>query len=287
VEDGRQRAAREFGALNALHTARADIAPDPIAIDTSKTILPYPMVIYRWAEGAPLQAPIGTAQLREFLDSYHQLHSVKPASHPTFQLTAWFHWFDFKAYLDEIQELADLYTPWLAKQKPDGNALADRLRGCIAACASLLAKTDISPKQEQIPLRLMRVDPNSANAILAPDGHIRWVDWEYSGWGDPALDLAELRWHAALQPLGNAALQWLRANYRLSFEDPGFYDRLHIWDHILATRWPLLILRALWSSHNGPDRERLSQVNTPSAQYYLRLRVYLERAETIFDGNNR
>jgi thiamine kinase-like enzyme len=72
----------------------------------------------------------------------------------------------------------------------------------------------VDPGRESVPLRLCRVDPNLANIVWSGDGRLRWVDWEYSGWGDPALDLAELRWHSALAELSEAQHDWLRNNYR-------------------------------------------------------------------------
>jgi hypothetical protein len=100
------------------------------------------------------------------------------------------------------------------------------------------------------------------------------------------LDIAELRWHAALQPLGIGALKWLRTSYKTNKDDTGFKARMEVWDRILATRWPLIILRALWSNHNGPDRERLSSVETTSKQYFQRLCIYTEMAEEIFGGKD-
>jgi thiamine kinase-like enzyme len=40
------------------------------------------------------------------------------------------------------------------------------------------------------------------------------VDWEYAGWGDPALDLADLRWHVVLDAVSEEQHAWLRAQYR-------------------------------------------------------------------------
>ena len=58
----------------------------------------------------------------------------------------------------------------------------------------------------------------------------RWVDWEYSGWGDPALELADLRWHAALDGLNSAEHNWLRNSYHRPSRDFGFEERLVVWD---------------------------------------------------------
>jgi thiamine kinase-like enzyme len=139
----------------------------------------------------------------------------------------------------------------------------------------------VDPGRGRFPLRLCHVDPNLANAIWGPDGRLRWVDWEYSGWGDPALDLAELRWHAALAGLDEAQHTWLRDTYRRPDDDPGFDERIAVWDRLLATRWPFLALRWLWSEHNGPDRVRLTRMRVDPAEMRARLVRFIERAERL------
>lgn len=284
VDDGRDRATREFGALKTIQAAGYDIAPAPILLDESQSIVQYPAVLYRWADGQILQPPIKQRQLETFLDSYHKLHSIQPSGFTAFQLDAWFHWFNFNAYRKEIAELFEMYTPWLATNISDGSNLRDRLGNIIDKLSLVIADTKVDPRKNHIPLRLVRVDPNTANVIFGSKGNICWVDWEYSGWGDPALDIAELRWHAALQPLGEKALKWLRTNYKPPFNDPNFRERLRIWDHILVSRWSYLILRVLWSNHNGPDRKRLSQLEISSDQLLGRLVYYIELAENLFLG---
>jgi aminoglycoside phosphotransferase (APT) family kinase protein len=283
VEDDRSRAAREFRVMRTLRAAGLNIAPEPILLDESKTILPYPAVIYRWVEGQPLQTPLTQEQLISFLNFYHQLHSLPPNLQSAKLPSAWFHWFDFDEYLIEIRELHESYTPWLVT-RPQGIALCGRLARLIEHCERLIRHTSIDPGKEVISLRLARVDPNIANAIWVNGQNLRFVDWEYSGWGDPSLDIAELRWHAALQPLGQQALAWLRTNYKSPLRDSTFEARLHIWDGILATRWPYLILRFLWSLYNGPDRERLSQVEVSPTEIHQRLVYYLELGEHFFDA---
>jgi thiamine kinase-like enzyme len=123
------------------------------------------------------------------------------------------------------------------------------------------------------------VDPNLANAIWSRDGSIRWVDWEYGGWGDPALDLADVRWHAALEGVSEAQHARMRNNYVRPTDDPSFEERLAAWDRLLLTRWPFLILRALWSAHNGPDRVRLTRPRASPTELRARLVRTIERAE--------
>ena len=135
-----------------------------------------------------------------------------------------------------------------------------------------------------MPLCLCRVDPGLANALWCDDGRLRWVDWEYSGWGDPALDLADLRWHAALDQLSPAEHAWLRNSYRRPAGDDGFESRLRVWDRLLATRWAFRVLHSLRSKHHGPDREWLTQPATDAATLRALLIRFIERAERVATG---
>jgi len=142
----------------------------------------------------------------------------------------------------------------------------------------------VNPGRESVPLRLCRVDPNLVNTVWGGDGRVRWVDWEFSGWGDPALDLAELRWHAASVEMSEAQHAWLRDNYRPPDGDHSFEERLAVWDHLRATRWPFLILRWLWSEYHGPDRLRLTRPVAEPAELHARLVYFIERAERFANG---
>jgi Ser/Thr protein kinase RdoA (MazF antagonist) len=60
VADGRRRAAREFGALRLLRAAELDIAPQPVWLDESCAVVPFPVVVYHWLPGEPL-GPVPTS----------------------------------------------------------------------------------------------------------------------------------------------------------------------------------------------------------------------------------
>lgn len=282
VDDERRRAAREYGALDLLRHAGLDIAPQPLWLDESRRLFPYPAVAYVWLRGEPIYPPLTAGQLAALLATVQSSHSLRVREFPDHRLrAAWFHWFEFGVYLAEMTDFIDDYGPWLVTSDPDGPALLDRLTQAVFACGRIVVKTDVSLRHDRVSLRLCRVDPNLANAIWCDDGRLRWVDWEYSGWGDPALDLADLRWHAALEDLTDEQHAWLRENYRRPDDDPAFDARLRVWDCILAARWPLLILRLLWSQHNGPDRVRLTQPVTDRRDVRARMVRFIERAEAV------
>ncbi len=285
VADGRRRAAREYGALRLLRAAGLDIAPQPVWLDESSEVVPFPLVVYHWLPGEPLGPSPTSRQLAALLESVHSMHALRQDDFEDSDLSdAIFHWFDFEPYLAELRDFMAKYESWLATTKPGGQNLWNRLVRLVDSCTETLTTTAADPSRGCFPLRLCHVDQNLANALWGKDGRLRWVDWEYSGWGDPALDVAEPRWHAALVGLSEAQQTWLRENYRRPEDDPSFDDRLAVWDHLLATRWPLAILRLLWSEYNGPDRVRLTRPANDPVELRARLVRFIERAEWLVDN---
>jgi hypothetical protein len=285
VDDGRQRAVREYGALCLLQAAGVDIAPQPLLLDQSCALLPFPTVVYRWLPGEALGPLIAPEQLAALLHSIQQAHALRQDDFEEMALPeAWFHWFDLNPYLAELEAFLVQYGGWLVHHEPDGADLQERLVRLVDRCTRVLSAATVDPSRGRFPLRLCRVDPNLSNAIWGGEGMLRWVDWEYSGWGDPALDLADLRWHVALEGVSEAQHAWVRNYYVRPADDPGFEERLAAWDRLLLTRWPFLILRGLWSAYNGPDRVRLTEVETSPTELRARLVRTIERAERFTDG---
>lgn len=280
VNDERQRARREFGALRILEAAGLDVAPRPLWLDESCTVVSYPTVAYRWTSGSPLGTELTSQQLTALIESLQRIHGLRPGDLAGYELAdAWFHWFDFEPYLNELHGLLAEHGRWLIDTERRGRELYARFGRLIEACAQVVASSDADPRREQVPRRLCRVDPGLANALWCDDGRLRWVDWEYSGWGDPALELADLRWHVSLEGLSSTDHGWLRDNYRRPADDAGFEERLAVWDRLIATRWACLILRWLWSASNGPDRERLTQPTGDAVALRAQLLQFIERAE--------
>jgi aminoglycoside phosphotransferase (APT) family kinase protein len=286
VVDERHRARREYGVMRTLRAAGLDLAPEPLHLDESGTLVPFPAVIYRWLPGVSLTPPLAAHHLGALLDSFHYLHGLQLEDYdPSTQLVlipdAWFHWFDTETYLSEMAVLLDEQGTWLAAADPDGSRLRDRLVRLLDNCLAAVMAVDVDTSRDAVPLCLCRVDPNLANTVWGGDGRLRWVDWEYGGWGDPALDVAELRWHAALAGLSDRQHRWLRDSYRRPAGDETFDARLVVWDYIVATRWPLLVLRWLHSQYDGLDRVRLTLPAADPAVVRTRLVSFVERAERL------
>ena len=74
---------------------------------------------------------------------------------------------------------------------------------------------------------------------------------------------------------------WLRTAYQRPPGDASFDVRLEAFDRLLVSRWPLLVLRLLWSQANGTDRLRFSQVQEDRTMLWARFIRFIERAESL------
>jgi len=292
VSDERRRVEREFAALELFQQRGIDIAPKPVGIDRSGSSVIYPAVVYEWCEGSPMNPERNSSQLQFLLNSVQSMHACRPEREDRRRLSnpvqkAWFHWFERAPYISELNDFMKKYAPWLRRISNEGQALSKRLERLVGAGSERLTNMPVVLDCEALPLCFCHVDPNSNNAILGADGQVRWVDWEYSGWGDPALDLAEYRWHIAYEGLSAEQHAWFRETYQIPAGDASFKQRLGFWDSLLAVRWPLLLLRWLWSREHGPDRMRLSTVEAEKTDLWGRLLRLIERAEMFYSEARR
>ncbi len=279
VVDERRRAWREYAALELFERLSLDIAPKPVLLDESSSLFPYPIVAYRWVNGEPLNSVVTQDQLVALVRSIQQTHSIRPDDvKDTNLLDATFHHFDLNWYLSELQEFFSKYAEWLSARVEDQGTHA-RLKRLVESCIRRVSRAQVDVSRSCIPLRFCHVDSNLANVIWDHSHHLRWVDWEYSGWGDPALELSEFQWHMGVDALTERQRRWLRENYRRPVNDGDFEKRLAVWDRILVTRWTLLTARWLWSAYYGPDRERLTMPKEDPDDIRARLVRAIERAE--------
>lgn len=285
VRDERRRARREWEALRLLREVGLTVAPEAIFMIENDTRLPYDGILYTWLEGDPLSKPIQNFPSAALIESIQQYSRCRATSEVFERLMpAWFHWFNYQVYLDELHGFLGQFQEWLDHSRVDGREIHRRLKILVDICEERVQFSRGSPAKEKIPLCLCHVDPNLANAIFC-DGKVRWVDWEYSGWGDPALELSDLRWHASMEDLQLELAEMLRARYQPFQDDAGFYDRLAAWDHILAARWPFLVLRWIFSQEFGEKRQRITQPVVAAGQLWERFYRLLERAEIFYQLN--
>ena len=181
IRDVRDRAGREWAALSMLAGKSATLAPRPLLLERDR--YPHQVIVQSWLDGesseaAPADAVAWDALCRHLLE----VHSLPMSpGHPAIRPVV----LPVTSASDALRAISFQHnrmhrTDW----PPAVNNLVDQ------------ALSLSWPRWPPPPLRFCRGDPNIRNFIRRP---LSWasVDWEYSGWGDPAFEIADFLVHAA------------------------------------------------------------------------------------------
>ena len=79
------------------------------------------------------------------------------------------------------------------------------------------------------------------------------MDWEYSGWGDPAFELSELTVHPAYEGVSNARWDQFIAAYDQRRDDPTLALRVQTYTTIMLVWWVVRWARYLHEVPLGLD----------------------------------
>lgn len=236
--DDRDRAGREFKALTALR--ELDVAPQPIALVHEPQDLPGDVTISTWLQGTMLEnhpPPEAKARWQMLLESISTPHRIQPND----QLS------NAVMYVREPGDLLDLIDGWYKRLPPEplGTLSAEERTTLLRAVHQQTRRTWDKPA----PIGLIHCDSNPNNLIEA--GHkIRLVDWENSGWADPAFDLADL----CAQPNYGVTLPdehhvWLRTEHARLLNDKMLPERAECYQRLLLAWW-VMRMSAYWIETN-------------------------------------
>jgi len=260
---------REARALDLL--APLDIAPRLVLFQSSATSKLGPFVVYEWMAGEMWDRS-GTSpqQLVQLADAWLKLNDL-PQDH---LLMARGYERSPRETGAQMRNRFLAYANWVNTDYPAG-------RHAVDLCVDLMERRqEIADELERCEATLCfcRGDARFANVIQRPDGHIGFVDWEDSGLGDPARDIADLITAANQEDL----LDWddwqhflrpyLEGRHAV---DPHLARRIELYLAVYAIFWVVIL-----TSH-GLQRVRRGQlggwtINTMPPN--RRLRRYLARA---------
>ena len=131
---------------------------------------------------------------------------------------------------------------------------------------------------QPVPSRLCRADHNIRNFIL-DNGMLKSVDWEYSGWGDPAEDFAEMIAHATYMEVPPERWDSVIEDYANRSMIEHVRERIQICLAIKLVGWAVRIARAFVSTK--PERSRLASLNGEwRVDTKKKYEYYLERTQT-------
>jgi aminoglycoside phosphotransferase (APT) family kinase protein len=241
IRDDRDRAGSEYRALLALERAGLDLAPRPVLLE--QTRYRQPVVIQSWLNGEIIGvAPTSEADWRLLVEHYAAVHRVTPANTDVALDAAILTMDSASAGLRRIaKELAHIPS----SERPG------ELRRLIDSLDRVTF-----PDWPPPPVTLCRADSNPQNFLRRPAGLVS-VDWEYSGWGDPAFELAELRCHPAYLGVLAPTIDDLVAMYASPPDDPTFLLRVRTYYQLVLVWWAARFARVLYEVEHGLD-ERLA-----------------------------
>jgi aminoglycoside phosphotransferase (APT) family kinase protein len=243
LRDDRNRAKREYDALSALHQAGLLIAPEPIWLDQDR--YRQPVVVQTWLDGAVLAAPPATdADWAALLNHYCAFQALTP-TRTTIPLA------------EAIFNMASggagkaLVHQHVARLPPSARP------GSLQALLTWF-DTWTPPTWASEPRALCRTDPNWRNFIRrTPD----WasVDWENSGWGDPAFEIADLIAHPAYEHVPWGRWEQLVTEYAERRGDRSAIVRIRTYYTMMLVWWVVRCARYLYEVPRGLDPRLVSR----------------------------
>jgi thiamine kinase-like enzyme len=263
--DERHRAAREFNTLLALQRHGLDITPIPFALDDDRYA--HSVVVQSWLEGVVSgQPPQTETEWQQLLAHLLLSQSLTPHNTAVRLPPATVHSTHPQEFLDYIKNRAASIPPGAH----------------LAPLQSLFARLEKkSHPQWADPRRtLCHADPNLLNFVRRPQGWLA-VDWENSGWGDPAFELADLLAHAAYIDVPMTTWQWFAAEYGERCGDDTAVNRIWAYYPYLLTFWVAIFTKALYDLENEIPNDRLAPRPSDWAETVpLKYNYYLALAST-------
>lgn len=208
------------------------LAPRPIWFDKEPENLAWPLLVYPWAAGAtPTGAEPGT--LTALACAAAAVHAADAGT-----LTRYApHAMSLQSWWQVQGQTAETVARRLAAIPELGGpfaALAERARANVAAALPLWAGAGLVTVHGDFALE---------NVLAGEGGRVILLDWEMSGLGDPALEVARF---LAQTPLDLPGWEdaWL-AEYLAAFDRPGLAERIATYRALLPCEWLCRLLDGL------------------------------------------
>jgi len=238
VRDDRDRAGREWAALTALAENASTLAPRPLLLDRDR--YPQQVIVRSWLEGESSDAaPADDAAWEDLCQHLLEIHSLPIGpGHPAIRPVVLFVTSPFDALRAiSFQHNCLPRTEW-------SQAVND-----LVGQAQLLSW----PSWPRPPLRFCRGDPKIRNFIRRP---FSWasVDWEYSGWGDAAFEIADFLVHAAHITWPLRQTSRLLDLYCAHSKETAIRSRIAVYETLMLIWWTLRLGRLLPEARSGVDK---------------------------------
>ena len=265
IRDDRDRAGREFGALTALRQAGLELAPVPLLLDCDRYALP--VVVQTWLAGDVVDAvPASDDDWEKIVRHLVAVHSVTPDTVDVDLRTA-----TINAY--NVPEGRRLIREHVAYIPPEEQP-ADLREVLHQFEATTL------PDWEEKRVALIRLDNNTLNYVRRPEMWLS-VDWENSGWGDPAFDVANLMTHAAYLDVPAPRWKWVTERYCALVDDATASTRIWTYYKIMAVWWVVRMARYLYEMPRGLDARLVEWPDQWLAEMQMKYERYVQLADGL------
>jgi thiamine kinase-like enzyme len=237
IEDERDRAGREFGSLSVLEQAGLCIGPSPVLLE--REIYHRPVIVTTWLPGVTnTRLPESDSDWHRLVEHLATIHSVKPVDARLTLSNSTL----FATTAAEAVELVHSHATRipLPRQEPGLQSALRRLQLMHL------------PNWPAPALCLCRLDNGLSNYVRRP-GAWASVDWEYSGWCDPAFDLANMLTHVALKDAPRWRRDWAIEAYGRLVNDGTIELRTETYCKILVIWWATRLARYLYEIPRGLD----------------------------------
>jgi hypothetical protein len=271
--DVRDRITREHTAFTILHETGHTICPQPYLLEHEIPDLSgASLLVSSWLPGRRLEVPPSPQDKRTWRDILYALsaaHHVNPKQVDT--------------HVDIAMMPAltphDLFTVIESRHSalPPGDigglsiTQLDRL---IEAVVGLVRQQWQAPVQ----VGLIQCDPDPTN-MIAHDSTIRLVDWEYSGWADPAYEIGDLCAQPMYFDLPDDHRAWIRTEYGRIMEDNTAATRAGIYEVLMNAFWVFSLSQRLANAERSeqyrPDRPAQDYMTGMQMRYWERTQVML------------
>ncbi|MBC8171856.1 MAG: aminoglycoside phosphotransferase family protein [Anaerolineae bacterium] len=269
LNDGRDRAGREYHALIVLFDYGLDVAARPVLLERDR--YSRPLVVQTWIPGEihdyPPQTEADWLRLLRYLNIIHQI-TPQQASLPLQPAIV------SPASPDECRRIVQEQV----------NRIPEHERPAVLNQVLQRFENLPVPAWDTPQIRLIRSDANNSNFVWTPDT-LHSVDWEYSGWGDPAFEIVDLVMHPAYLSLTSEQRAWVLMTYcelaREYHSDNTLEQRMQVYSQTMAAWWVARFCRYLYEIPRGLDPRLIERAPDAQATGEARLAIYLERAAQL------
>jgi hypothetical protein len=288
IRDARRRARREYHALIALREVGLDVAPRPILLD--ETSYAQPVVVQSWLGGrVTADPPQADDEWRQLIAHYATLASITPDKVTAPIETAVINFANAAEGHTYIQKLLSalpanhqppilphLIQKLLLTRSPGTRSPAHR-RPQVAFTHTTADRP--------LPQALCRVDANTLNFLRRPG---RWasVDWENSGWGDPAFEIVDMMCHPQYHTVSAARWAWVMALYGEMVADETAVARIQALIPFMLVWWVARLALMLYQVPRGGDQRLIQRDPDWQADIQMKLNRYIDLAQSALEGTH-